>query len=62
MDEFAGPGREHVDRLPILVSGRNVVKLLSIQKLHDETAAIISEAVTDSMDEWGLRINQGYVL
>ena len=28
MDDFTGPGREHVDRLPILVSGQNVVKLL----------------------------------
>ena len=55
MDDFTGPGREHVDRLPILVSGQNVVKLLSVPKLHDGTAATISRAVTESMDEWGLR-------
>jgi len=33
MDDFTGPGREHIDRLPILVSGQNVVKLLSVPKL-----------------------------
>jgi len=53
--DFTGPGREHVDCLPILVSGQNVVKLLSIPKLHDGTAATISWAVTESMDEWGLQ-------
>jgi len=52
---FTGPGREHVDRLPILVSGQNVVKLLSIPKLHDGTAATISQAVMEIMNEWGLQ-------
>ena len=55
MDDFTGPGREHIDRLTILVSGQNVVKLLSVPKLYDGTAATISQTVTETMDEWGLR-------
>lgn len=55
MEDFTGPGRERVDRLPILVSGQNLVKLLSVPKLNDGTAVTMSNAVVDSMDEWGLR-------
>lgn len=55
MDDFTGPGRERIDRLPILVSGQNVVKLLSVPKLHDGTAVTMSRAVIESMDEWKLR-------
>jgi len=55
MDNFTGPGREHVDHLPILISGQNVVKLLSIPNLHDGTAATISQAVMETMNEWDCR-------
>ena len=39
LDDYTGPGHEQVDLLPILVSGHNVVKLLSVPKLHNGTAA-----------------------
>ena len=54
-EDFTGSGRHQVDRLPILVSGQNVVKLLSVPKLHDGTALTMAHAVVDSTDEWGLR-------
>lgn len=55
MDDLTGPGRERVDRLPILVSGQDVTKLLSVPKLHDGTAVTMTRAVVDTVDEWGLR-------
>jgi len=55
MEDYSGPGRDHVDRLPVLVSGQDVVKLLAVPKLHDGTAVTMSRAVTDVIDEWGLR-------
>ena len=51
MEGITGPGRERVDRLPILVSGENMVKLLSVPKLHDGTAVTMMNAVVGSMDE-----------
>ena len=45
MEDLTGPGRERVDRLPLLVSGQNIVKLLSIPKLHDGTAVTITNAL-----------------
>ena len=38
MDDFTIPGHKRVDRLPVQVSGKNVVKLLSVPKLHDGIA------------------------
>ena len=38
MDDFTVPGHERVDRLPVLVSGKDVVKLLLVQKFHDSKA------------------------
>lgn len=55
MDDFTGPERGKVDRLPILVSGQDVVKLLSVPKLHDGTAVTMAQAVTESIDDWCLR-------
>src|SRR6218665_847930 len=55
IEDFTSPGKKKVDRLPILVSGQNVVKLLSVPKLCNGTAVKMSEAVIDCMDEWGLR-------
>ena len=51
MEDLTGPGQERVDCLPILVSGQNIVKLLSVPKLHDGTAVTMTNAVVDSMDE-----------
>jgi len=55
MDDFTGPERGKVDRLPILVSGQDVIKLLSVPKLHDGTAATMTQAITQSIDDWGLK-------
>ena len=54
-EDFTGPGRDQIYWLPILVSGQNVVKLLSVPKRHDEIALKMTRAVVDSTDEWGLR-------
>src|SRR6218665_275094 len=54
MENYTGPGRERVDRLPILVSGQNVVKLLSVPKLHDSTAVTIANDISKTIDDWGL--------
>src|SRR6218665_773863 len=51
MKDLTGPGRERVDRLPLLVSGQNIVKLLSVPKLHHGTAVTMVNSVVDSMDE-----------
>ena len=55
MDDLTGPERGKVDRLPILVSGQDVVKLLSVPKLQDGTAASMAQAITQTIDDWGLR-------
>ena len=55
MDDFSDPGRERVERLPILVSGKNVVKLLAVPKLRDGTAVTTAQEVVKTIDEWGLR-------
>src|SRR6218665_1427926 len=52
IEDFTSPGKKKVDRLPILVSGQNVVKLLSVPKLCNVK---MPEVVIDCMDEWGLR-------
>src|SRR6218665_3623795 len=54
MENYTGLGRERVDRLPILVSGQNVVKLLSVPKLHDSTAVTIANDISKTIDDWGL--------
>jgi len=51
MEDFSGPGREKVDRLPILVSGQDVIKLLSVPKLNVGKAVTMSNAITNSVDE-----------
>ena len=55
MDDLTDPERGKVDRLPILVSGQDVVKLLSVPKLQDGTAASMAQAITQTIDDWGLR-------
>jgi hypothetical protein len=53
MEDITGPGRDYVDRLPLLVSGRNIVKLLKVPKLHDGKPTTISQVVTETLDDWG---------
>ena len=55
MDDCTGPERGKVGRLPILVSGQDVVKLLSVPKLQDGTAATMAQAVIQCIDTWVLR-------
>jgi hypothetical protein len=55
MDDLTGSQRAKVDRLPILVSGQDVVKLLAVPKLQDGTAASMVQAITHTIDDWGLR-------
>jgi len=55
LDDFTVPGHERVDRLPVLVSGKDVVKLLSVPKLHDGTSPSMTNAILETVDEWGLR-------
>lgn len=55
MDDLTGPERGKVDRLPILISGQDVVKLLSVPKLQDGTAASMAQAITETIDDWGLQ-------
>lgn len=55
LNDFTRNERDRVDRLPVLVSGQQVVKLLSVPKLDNGTAASISKAIIQSIDEWGLR-------
>ena len=50
---YTGPGTERFDPLAIIVSGRNVVKLLSVPKPHDNTAAIANE-ISQAIDDWKL--------
>jgi len=51
VENYTGTGTERVDRLTILVSGQNVVKLLPVPKVQDSTAVTI-----DFPDHWWLGI------
>jgi len=55
MDDNTGPGREHVDRLILLVSGHDVVKLPSVPKLCDSTTASMTHEFVATSEEWGLQ-------
>lgn len=46
--------REHVDRLPVLVSGFGEEQLLGVPKLPSGTGQAQASAVLNSLDEWGL--------
>ena len=54
MPDDRDPGRGCVDRLPIMVSGKDVTKLLVIPKLQSGTAAVISDACLAEIRSWGL--------
>ena len=49
------PGQETVDRLPVLVSGQVVVKLLAVPKLQAGTAVVMATSILQTLDEWGLK-------
>jgi len=52
--DYTGPGRERVDRLPIFLSGQNVVKLVFVPKLHDNTAVTVANEISKAIDDWKL--------
>jgi len=47
-------GKEHVDRLPVLVTGLGVHKLLGVPKLVGGTGENTAAAVYAALDDWGL--------
>ena len=46
--------KQHVERLPILVSGKGVEKLLRVPKLPAGTGEDQATAVVESLEEWGI--------
>jgi hypothetical protein len=47
-------GRETIDRLPILVSGRGVAQLLRVAKLPSSTGLAQANVVCAALQEWGV--------
>lgn len=47
-------GKDNVDRLPILVSGYGVSKLLNVPKLESGTGEAMLNAVIDSLFDWSV--------
>ena len=47
--------KEHVDQLPIIVTGNGVSQLLKVAKLPNGTGAQQAKAVVETFDEWGLK-------
>ena len=47
-------GKKHVDRLPILVSGHDISKLLGVPKLVSGTGEIVVTAVFNTIVDWGI--------
>ena len=47
-------GKKHVDRLPILVSGHDISKLLGVLKLVSGTGEIVATAVFNTIVDWGI--------
>jgi hypothetical protein len=48
-------GREKVDRLPVIVTGRHIENLLAIPKLASGTDRAQADAVLACLDKWNLR-------
>lgn len=46
--------REHVDRLPVIVTGNGVAQLLQVAKLPSGTGINVAKAVVGSLEKWGL--------
>ena len=47
-------GKKHVDRLPILVSGHGISKLLGVPKLVSGTGEVVATAVFNTIADWGI--------
>ena len=47
--------KDHVDQLPIIVTGNGVSQLLKVAKLPNGTGAQQAKAVVETLDEWGLK-------
>ena len=50
-------GNDHVDRLPVIITGENVSQLLTVAKLPCGTGEAQSNAVCDALRDWGLESN-----
>jgi len=48
-------GKEHIDRLPIIVSGRGVSQLLKVSKVSGGSGENQSSAVVQCLEEWNLQ-------
>jgi hypothetical protein len=55
MDKFTAPDQKIVNMLPVLVSGHDVIKLLSVSKLQDVSVQAMMKSISDTMDEEFLR-------
>jgi len=47
-------GKEKVDRLPVLVSGKGISQLFTVAKLPSGTGEAQADAVFEAVSEWGL--------
>lgn len=47
-------GKEKVDRLPVLVSGKGVSQLLTVAKLPTGTGKAQADAVFEAIEDWGI--------
>ena len=48
-------GKDNVDRLPVLVSGGGMSKLLGVPKLPSGTGDAMAKAVIDCLDDWNIK-------
>ena len=48
-------GKETVDRLPVLVSGEGVEKLLAVPKIDSGSGQTQAQAVEDCLDDWDIK-------
>ena len=55
MDDLTGSERGKVNRFPILVAGQGVVKFLAVPNLQDHMEASMVQAITQTIDDWGLQ-------
>ena len=47
--------KEHVDRLPVIVTGNGVLQLLKVAKLPNGTGLQQAKAVVEALDDWDLK-------
>jgi len=46
--------REHVDRLPVIVTGQGISQLLAVPRIASSTGQAQATAVKQCLDEWGV--------